>query len=95
MIMKGKFQFSTRALYSIRSAADYSRLSISPQFLVENVHTKGELKMTGNCLKASRPLLSFDKTFDSHPHLVLIKELFIQVRIRQIALTVGVSYLTR
>ena len=44
------------------------------------MHTKGELKMTGNCLKASRPLLSFDKTFDSDPHLVLIKELFIQER---------------
>ena len=55
---------------------------ISSQFLVENVHTKGELKMTGNCLKASRPLLSFDKNFDAHPHLVLIKELFIQVRKR-------------
>ena len=46
---------------------------------MENVHTKGELKMTGNCLKASRPLLSFDKNFDAHPHLLLIKELFIQV----------------
>ena len=56
------------------------RISVSPQFLVENVHTKGELKMTGNCLKASRPFLSFDKNFDSHPHLVLIKELFIQER---------------
>ena len=50
---------------------------------MENVHTKGELKMTGNCLKASRPLLSFDKNFDAHPHLVLIKELFIQVRERE------------
>ena len=47
------------------------------------MHTKGELKMTGNCLKASRPLLSFDKNFDAHPHLVLIKELFIQVRERE------------
>jgi len=51
----------------------------SAKFLVENVHTKGELKMTGNCLKASRPFLSFDKNFDSHPHLVIIKELLIQI----------------
>ena len=51
---------------------------------MENVHTKGELKMTGNCLKASRPLLSFDKNFDAHPHLLLIKELFIQVRKRKV-----------
>jgi hypothetical protein len=25
------------------------------------VHTMDELKLTGNCLKGSRPLLSFDK----------------------------------
>ncbi|XP_013402054.1 ribosome biogenesis protein BRX1 homolog, partial [Lingula anatina] len=32
----------------------------SVKFLIENVHTMLELKMTGNCLKSSRPLLSFD-----------------------------------
>uniref|UniRef100_UPI0009B34CD2 ribosome biogenesis protein BRX1 homolog n=1 Tax=Monopterus albus TaxID=43700 RepID=UPI0009B34CD2 len=32
----------------------------SAKFLVQNVHTLAELKMTGNCLKGSRPLLSFD-----------------------------------
>jgi len=26
-----------------------------------SVHTMSELKMTGNCLKGSRPLLSFDE----------------------------------
>ena len=31
----------------------------SAKFAVENVHTMAELKMTGNCLKGSRPLLSF------------------------------------
>jgi len=35
--------------------------------------------MTGNCLKGSRAILSFDSTFDSSPHLQLIKELFSQV----------------
>jgi len=51
----------------------------SAKFLVENVHTMSELKMTGNCLKASRPLLSFDKTFDAHPHYSVMKELLIQI----------------
>ena len=37
-----------------------------------------ELKMTGNCLKGSRPLLSFDENFNSAPHWKLIKEMFIQ-----------------
>lgn len=51
----------------------------SAKFLVENIHTMEELKMTGNCLKGSRPLLSFDKSFDEQPHFALLKELFIQV----------------
>lgn len=34
-----------------------------------------ELHFTGNCLKGSRPLLSFDSAFDSEPHLKVIKEL--------------------
>ncbi|XP_006002355.1 ribosome biogenesis protein BRX1 homolog isoform X2 [Latimeria chalumnae] len=51
----------------------------SAKFLVQNVHTLAELKMTGNCLKGSRPLLSFDKKFDEEPHYALLKELFIQI----------------
>merc|ERR1719187_746406 len=51
----------------------------SAKFLVENVHTMHELKMTGNCLKGSRPLLSFDKLFEREPHLRLLKELFTQI----------------
>jgi ribosome biogenesis protein BRX1 len=52
----------------------------SAKFQVENVHTKGELKLTGNCLKGSRPLLSFDLAFSSpdKPHLMILKELFVQ-----------------
>lgn len=34
-----------------------------------------ELHFTGNCLKGSRPILSFDAAFDSQPHLQVIKEL--------------------
>ncbi|RZF49091.1 hypothetical protein LSTR_LSTR008377 [Laodelphax striatellus] len=47
-------------------------------FLVESVFTMGDLKLTGNCLKGSRPLLSFDGNFSS-PHYSLLKELFTQV----------------
>ncbi|XP_030624822.1 ribosome biogenesis protein BRX1 homolog [Chanos chanos] len=50
----------------------------SAKFLVQNVHTLAELKMTGNCLRGSRPLLSFDPKFDKEPHYALLKELFIQ-----------------
>lgn len=46
---------------------------------VQNIHTMDELKMTGNCLKGSRPLLSFDKGFDERPHFALIKEMFTQM----------------
>lgn len=50
----------------------------SSKFLVENLHTMSELKMTGNCLKGSRPLLSFDQEFDKEAHWSLLKELLIQ-----------------
>lgn len=45
---------------------------------VQNLHTMEELHFTGNCLKGSRPILSFDATFDTQPHLQLIKELMTQ-----------------
>lgn len=47
----------------------------SVKFAVQNIHTTDELKLTGNCLKFSRPLVSFDKSFDELPHLALIKEM--------------------
>ncbi len=47
------------------------------KFQVRNLHTLTEIKLTGNCLKYSRPLLSFDKSFDTEPHLKVLKELFI------------------
>ena len=43
---------------------------------VQNIHTMDELKMTGNCLKGSRGLLSFDKGFDETEWGRLTKELF-------------------
>ncbi|KAJ1531723.1 hypothetical protein ONE63_000389 [Megalurothrips usitatus] len=51
----------------------------SAKFLIENVYTMSELKMTGNCLKGTRPLLSFDKLFDEEPHYQVLKELIIQI----------------
>jgi ribosome biogenesis protein BRX1 len=48
----------------------------SAKFLVLNIHTMDELKLTGNCLVGSRPLLVFDKTFEFEPHWLLLKELF-------------------
>lgn len=50
----------------------------SAKFLVLNVHTMLELKLTGNCLKGSRPLLSFDVGFEA-PHWAVIKELLVQI----------------
>ncbi len=44
-----------------------------------------ELKLTGNCLKGSRPLLSFDKTFESMPHWQLTKDMLALVRRRALA----------
>lgn len=38
-----------------------------------------ELNFSGNCLKGSRPILSFDAAFDAQPHLRLVKELFLHV----------------
>ncbi|KPM10358.1 ribosome biogenesis protein BRX1-like protein [Sarcoptes scabiei] len=49
------------------------------KFLVENIHTMEELRMTGNCLKSSRPFLSFDEKFEREPHYALIRELFSQI----------------
>ncbi|KAL1137636.1 hypothetical protein AAG570_009332 [Ranatra chinensis] len=54
-------------------------LGPSAKFLVESVFTMGELKLTGNCLKGSRPLLSFDENFNTRPHYALLKELFVQI----------------
>ncbi|KAG6837261.1 hypothetical protein H0H93_012266 [Arthromyces matolae] len=45
---------------------------------VQNVHTMDELKMTGNCLKGSRGLLSFDQAFDETEWGRLTKEVFTQ-----------------
>ncbi|PWN26245.1 Brix-domain-containing protein [Jaminaea rosea] len=50
----------------------------SAKLFIQNIHTMDELKMTGNCLKGSRPVLSFDAAFDSSPHWSLLKEMLTQ-----------------
>ncbi|EMG49477.1 BRX1 Ribosome biogenesis protein BRX1 [Candida maltosa Xu316] len=48
------------------------------KFHIQNLHTLDELNFTGNCLKGSRPILSFDKSFLENDHFKLLKEMFIQ-----------------
>jgi ribosome biogenesis protein BRX1 len=50
----------------------------SVKFNVLNVFNMSELKLTGNCLKGSRAILSFDAGFDSEPFLKLTKEILTQ-----------------
>ncbi|QLG71958.1 hypothetical protein HG535_0C03100 [Zygotorulaspora mrakii] len=47
------------------------------KFYLQNLHTMDELNFTGNCLKGSRPVLSFDRRFETSPHYQLIKELLV------------------
>mmetsp|Transcript_35164 Transcript_35164/g.74829 ORF Transcript_35164/g.74829 Transcript_35164/m.74829 type:complete len:380 (+) Transcript_35164:123-1262(+) len=49
------------------------------KFQVHNIHTSGEIRLAGNCLLGSRPILYFDKPFDERPYLRLMKSLFTQV----------------
>lgn len=51
----------------------------SVKFHVQSLHTMDELNFSGNCLKGSRPILSFDQTFDESPQYQLIKEMMIHV----------------
>jgi len=57
-----------------------ARLPTGPsiKFQVHNIHTLGEIRYSGNCLLHSRPLLNFDKAFDTVPFLKLVKQLLVQ-----------------
>lgn len=46
---------------------------------LQNLHTMEELNFIGNCLKGSRPVLSFDAAFEKQAHTRLIKELLTQI----------------
>jgi ribosome biogenesis protein BRX1 len=51
----------------------------SAKFLVSNIHTMDELRLTGNTMLGSRPILSFDSVFDTQPHFMLLKPMFIDI----------------
>lgn len=46
---------------------------------LQNLHTMEELNFIGNCLKGSRPVLSFDAAFEKQAQFRVIKELFTQI----------------
>lgn len=50
-------------------------LGPSAKFHVVNLHTMDELRLTGNCMLGSRPLLNFDANFERTPHHKLMKAL--------------------
>lgn len=61
----------------------YIHMACSPmgpsiKFLATNIHTMLELNFSGNHLKGSRPIVSFDSGFDGEPHWALIKEVLMQ-----------------
>lgn len=47
----------------------------SVKLQLSNIHTADEIRMAGNCLKYSRPLLHFDRAFETFPHLRIVKSL--------------------
>ncbi|SCZ89391.1 BZ3500_MvSof-1268-A1-R1_Chr9g10392 [Microbotryum saponariae] len=54
----------------------------SIRFHVLNIHTMDEMKMTGNCLKGSRPLVVFDQQFDApdaQPQWKIMKEMLTHI----------------
>ena len=57
----------------------YPQTGPSVKFHLTNIHTMDELKLTGNCMKYSRPVLSFDTNFNTLPQLQLLKNIFIDV----------------
>lgn len=60
-------------------AGSGKRSGPSAKFLMENIHTMDELRLTGNCMRGSRPILTFDKNFDGRQELKLLKCLFTDV----------------
>eukprot|EP00747_Dinoflagellata_sp_TGD_P163970 gnl/TRDRNA2_/TRDRNA2_183270_c0_seq1.p1 gnl/TRDRNA2_/TRDRNA2_183270_c0~~gnl/TRDRNA2_/TRDRNA2_183270_c0_seq1.p1 ORF type:complete len:372 (-),score=83.30 gnl/TRDRNA2_/TRDRNA2_183270_c0_seq1:139-1203(-) len=49
------------------------------KFQVLNLHTTKEVRLAGNALLGSRPILSFDNNFDNISYLQMLKTLFTQV----------------
>lgn len=47
----------------------------SAKFAIHGIHTLNELRLPGNCIKGSRPLIHFDPSFASAPHLQTLQKL--------------------
>jgi len=47
----------------------------SIKFLVQHIKPMGDLRLTGNCLLGSRPILSFDAGFGEAVHLRLLRQM--------------------
>lgn len=65
----------------------YVWMSKSPEgptvkFLAQNIHTMSELRLSGNHLKGSRPVLVFDKKFENGAQWQVVKEVLKQVRMK-------------
>jgi len=51
----------------------------SAKFLVEQVRPMRDLRLSGNCLLGSRPILSFDAGFQQAPHLQVLQQLLAHI----------------
>ena len=76
--LNGACRVRLQSFYPFRPFRTVEGISLFP-ILDIAVHTMDELRLTGNCLRGSRPLLAFDAAFDSQPHLQVLKEMFTQV----------------
>lgn len=58
-----------------------ARVPLGPtfKFQVMNVHTTTEVRLAGNCLHGSRPILHFDNAFQQQPHLRMLRTMLIQM----------------
>jgi len=60
-------------------AADAEGDGPSAKFLVQQIKPMKDLRLTGNCLLGSRPIVSFDTTFGASAHGALLKSLLGQI----------------
>jgi ribosome biogenesis protein BRX1 len=76
---------SNCVFFEVRKGSDlylwFAKVPNGPsiKFHVLNVHTMSELNFTGNCLKGSRPFLSFDANFEQTPQTRIMKAVLSQV----------------
>ena len=71
--------FETRKMKDLYLWAGRVDTGPSVKFLVQQVRPMRDLRLTGNCLLGSRPILSFDQAFEGAPHLALMKHVLSDV----------------